>query len=370
MNTTASRLLITASIFAAPFFCTSMAAAQQLADDANPWEFYGDFRWHVEMNDHAPGTVDQHRERIRFRVGANYTFNDEVTTGVRLITGDPDYPNSSNQDLGRSFDSFSVSLDRLFFRYTPTSVPGFTATGGKFENPVFRNPILPDAVWDIDLQPEGLALNWHADDLGGVDSVDFLFAEYAVLEQSSSEEAWSTLLGLRLTKETGDDQRLVFSTNYTFFGDMTPGDSGVLVADLRGNAMVGSELASDFGILDTIVAWHTGNLTFSGEMVNNLRAAEGIGDSGYSLGAAVGTDWGRFHYSFAQMEQDAVMTLVSQDDSLLPTNHKTHVIGWSKPFSERMVVQFSTHISEPIDLLAGYADSTVYRIRFDVTFSF
>ena len=370
MNTSAPRLLIAASVFAASLFCTSLAAAQQSASEANPWDFYGDFRWHVEMNDRAPGTVDHHRERIRFRLGANYTFNDEVTAGVRLITGNPDYPNSSHQDLGRVFNSFTVSLDRMFFRYTPKSMAGFSATGGKFNNPVFRNPIFADAVWDLDLQPEGLALACHGDNVASVDGVDLLFAQFAMLEQSSAGEAWATLAGLRLTQELSNDSKLVFSSNYTFFGDLTPGDTGIIVADLRGNAMNGTELASDFGILDTIVALHKDNLTFSGEIIHNFRAAEDVGNSGYSLGAGVDTDWGKFYYSFSKMEQDAIMTLVSQDDSLLPTNYKTHVVGWRDSFNEDMVVQLYTLISEPWDLMTGYTDDTVYRIRFDVTISF
>ena len=370
MNTSASRLLIVASIFAAPLFLTNAAAAQQVADETSPWDFYGDFRWHVEMNDRAPGTVDHHRERIRFRAGANYRFSEEVTAGVRLVTGNPDYPNSSHQDLGRVFDSFPVSLDRMFFRYTPTGMPGFTAIGGKFNNPVFRNPLFADAVWDADLQPEGLALNWRWDDLQGVDRVELLFAEYALLEQSSSSDAWTSVVGLRLAKETGDDDLLEFSSNYSFFGDLTPGGSGTILADMRGNAMAGAELASDFHILDNILTFYTGDLTFSAEMINNLSAADGVGDSGYSLGAGMDTDLGKFYYSFTTMEQDAIMTLVSQDDTLLPTNYKTHVVGWREGFGDGMVVQLYTLISEPNELLAGYTDDTVYRIRFDVTFSF
>ncbi|MCP4093545.1 MAG: hypothetical protein GY747_08850 [Planctomycetes bacterium] len=370
MNISASRLLIAASVFAAPLFLTSAATAQQASTEASPWDFYGDFRWHVEMNDRAPGTVDHHRERIRFRAGANYRFNEEVTAGVRLITGNPDYPNSSHQDLGRVFDSFQLSLDRLFFHYTPTDMPYFTATGGKFNNPVFRNPLFADAVWDLDLQPEGLALNWKWDDVGEIDRLEFLFAEYALLEQSNSSDAWTSVAGLRVRKETGKDGLLEFSSNYTFFGDQTPGGSGVILADYRGNAMNGTELASDFHILDKILAFYTGDLTFSAEMINNLSAADGVGDSGFSLGAGMDTDLGKFYYSFTTMEQDAIMTLVSQDDTLLPTNYKTHVVGWREGFGDGMVVQLYTLISEPKEMLAGYTDDTVYRIRFDATFNF
>jgi hypothetical protein len=179
-------------------------------------------------------------------------------------------------------------------------------------------------------------------------------------------------MGVRLTKRTGDDSRLVLNTNYTFFGDLTPGGDLEMFnfATARGNAMNGTEFASDFGILDVIASFYTGNLVFSGEVINNLRAADGLGNTGFSLGAAMTTEWGRFYYSLTEIEQDAIMTLVSQDDTLLPTNYTTHVVGWSRPFGEGMVVQLYTLISEPKDLLAGYADATVYRIRFDVTISF
>lgn len=341
------------------------ASAQQ--EEESRWDFSGDFRLRGEFNDNAPGSVDRHRQRMRFRFGGTFKVDDEITVGARLTTGNADDPNSPYVDLGDVLNSFEISLDRLFVLYTPDAVPGLAMLGGKFGHPMYRNPVYGELVWDADVQPEGFGVAYGcAEGCGPFDSWSIQAATVAVLEQSASEEAWANWIGFNFTSNTSDDSRIEGAMSYTFFGDLTPGGSGLVAGDLRGNSLTGSEATSDYGILDAIVAFHSGNFVVSGEFINNIRAADTVGDTGVAVGAAVKTDAGKFYYQYATIEQDAILTAISQDDLLMATNFNNHMLGWKKPLTERTSLHVWVMASEPNELLAGMLDEMVYRFRIDL----
>jgi len=362
-NSKFSRLAPLAVIAATLFGSSSVQAQEQ---EESRWSFRGDARFRLEFNDNAPGTSDRHRQRLRFRFGGNFIINDELTVGARLTTGNADDPRSPHVDLGNGFHSFQLSLDRLFVQYKPSEVPGLAVLGGKFGNPIYRNPVYGELVWDADIQPEGIAAVFTQNNGTFFDAVGFQVAQLAVLEQSASEESWATLIGANFSKKTGEGQRLDGGISYSFFGDLTPGGSAVLTADLRGNALTGAELTSDFGILDAVLAYHLGGFVISAEAINNIRAADSVGDSGMAIGAAMNTNVGKFYYQFSSIEQDAVLTLISQDDMLSTTNFDNHMLGWKKTLTERTALHIWVMASEPNELLPGSVDETVYRFRIDL----
>lgn len=347
---------------------TAPALAQgSMEQEQSRWDFGGDFRLRAEFNDNAPGTVDRHRQRMRFRFGGTFAVNEEITVGARMITGNADDPNSPHVDLGSVLNSFELSLDRLYVMYTPEEVEGLALLGGKFGHPMYRNPVYGELVWDADVQPEGFAAAYRCDDgFGPVDSFGIQAATVAVLEQSGSEEAWANWLGIDFTSSTGDDSKFDGGLSYTFFGDLTPGGSGAIAGDLIGNSLTGTEATSDYGILDAILAYHSGAMVVSGEFINNIRAADTVGDTGVAVGAALKTDVGKFYYQYATIEQDAVLTAIAQDDMLLATNYNTHMLGWKKGLTERVGLHVWVMASEPNELLAGMVDEMIYRFRVDL----
>ena len=346
---------------------TAPAMAQEsLQQEPSRWTFNGDFRLRGEFNDNAPGTVDRHRQRMRFRFGGTFAVNDEITVGARMITGNADDPNSPHVDLGDVLNSFELSLDRLYVQYTPAEVEGLALLGGKFGHPMYRNPVYGELVWDADVQPEGFAAAYRCDGCGPVDSFGIQAATVAVLEQSGSEEAWAHWLGVDFSSSTGDDSKIDGGLSYTFFGDLTPGGSGAIAGDLSGNSLTGTEATSDYGILDAILAYHSGALIVSGEFINNIRAADTVGDTGVAVGAALKTDAGKFYYQYATIEQDAILTAISQDDMLLATNYNSHMLGWKKGLTERVGLHVWVMASEPNELLAGMVDEMIYRFRVDL----
>jgi len=373
-NPLAKPLLLASSVIAAAALSSTAAAQGEtfITEELTKWSMSGDFRFRLESNDNS-SAVDRHRQRMRFRLGAKYQFNERVLLGVRGTTGNPDDPNSPHVDIGNVFNSFDFSIDRLYFEYTPEEVAGLKVIGGKFASPITRNPVYGEVLWDADVQPEGLALVYGCDDGCGIFSSMRLYgAQLAVLEQGGGEEAWASLVGLDLSKQTGDSSSVMFGMSYSFFGDLTPdGSTGQITGDLSGNAMVGSELASDYGILDVVAAWNVSDPVFSAEMINNLRAADDVGDSGLVLGAAVKTDNGKFYYSFINVEQDAVLTAFAQDDFLFATNHDSHVVGWKLPLTENSGLHVWAMASAPNDPdVTTAVDDTVYRFRVDWNLNF
>lgn len=344
-----------------------LAAAPATAQGDGEWSFESNARFRAEFNDNAPGTKDRHRQRLRLRFGANYRFNSELLVGARVTTGNPDDPRSPYVDLGDGFNSEDITLDRLFFQYTPEAIPGLAVVGGKFGPPVYRNPIYGNLVWDEDVQPEGLGAIYSWSDCMGFDEFHVTAGQLAALEQAAGENAWATLVEVGGHINAGDDATFSGAAAYFFYGDLTPSGSAALAADLRGNSLTGSELTSDYGVLDVNLAYENEDLIFSGEFIQNQRADSSVGDTGFAVGAALKTQKGKFYYQYASIEQDAILTAFSNDDMIMATNFNNHMAGWKTPLSDQVDLHIWVMAQEPNEILAGVIDEMVYRIRFDVT---
>lgn len=347
--------------FAIPaIFCmqATSAAAQQAED--SPWKFFGDARLRHESNDMMAPTPDRHRERAFIRFNGIYTYSDELEMGVRATTGDANN-NHPWFDLGSgALSKIGFHLDRLYLRYQPEFVDGGTMWVGKFGNPVKRNPIYGDIVNDNDAQQEGVVFELQSGDLGPFDQSKWQLGQVAVLEQATGEDAFYTMLSWSGVNQIDEQQKFELTSTYYFFNDLTPDDSGVFLN--TANHRTGSDFTSDFGILETIAAYHFDDYILTGEYVKNLRAADGVGDNGWALGALMKTKHGKFYYQYQVLEQDAVHAYFAQDDFLYPTNHATHLVGWKKPLANGMLFHVWGMASK-LDESFGAPNETVTRIR-------
>jgi len=107
--------------------------------------FYGD-NYHAET-----------RYRVRARLGLNANVSDEVAATVRLASGDPNDPISTNQTLSNTFTRKPFNLDWAYMTIKPGKTfglePGWgQIVLGKFGLQVARESEL---IWDDDLSPEG-----------------------------------------------------------------------------------------------------------------------------------------------------------------------------------------------------------------------
>jgi hypothetical protein len=139
------------------------AKTAKLPDYLNMFTPFGDVRFRYEGQFNQPHLADQdvtanNRLRIRARVGMRFAYSDELAATVRIASGNPNDPISTNQTLTGNFTPFSVNLDWAYLTVAPGNTfgirPGLiTVNGGKFPNPMFRTDEL---VFDDDLSPEGL----------------------------------------------------------------------------------------------------------------------------------------------------------------------------------------------------------------------
>ncbi len=150
--------------------CAGMVGAQSNAPAApapKTWadslSFKGDLRYRFEdiqddsKKDSDGDTYTRERNRIRARLGAEAKVNANLKAGLELSTGQAD-PVSGNQTLGDGFGKKEMRLslayaDYNFFGEKPYELH---AIAGKMKNPFLTLP--DDLVWDGDVTPEGVAV--------------------------------------------------------------------------------------------------------------------------------------------------------------------------------------------------------------------
>ena len=331
------------------------------AQQEDPWSIYGDARVRAEFND-TEGGSDRHRMRMRLRAGAKYQASDSLLFNFRLVTGNSDDPNSVHQDAGDVFNTFNVSLDRLHFDWSMSEHVNMVF--GKFGNPIFRNPVYGELVWDGDVSPEGVAFVSEYDDF------NFSFGQYAVAENTNdqADDAWMSVASI--DTDIGD---FTVGGSYSFYGNMN--GKGIADGDNRTNAVNpvdGDSFISDFGIADIVLAYNLDNITLSAELIENLRAADSVDSSGIAIGLSMKTEGGdKFYISHQSIDQDAVFTGFSQDDTLgQASNYEGQMLGYKTMLDNGLGMHVWGMAITPLDTAIAGFDNTEYRFRVDFNLSF
>lgn len=133
---------------------TSRANESKLRQLGN-FSFSGDFRYRYEPFFGGPsnGSLERQRQRFRLRFNANAKFNDEISGGLTLASGDLNDPISTNQTLTSILTRKPIELDKAFLQYNPKWFKPLTLTGGKFAYTWYRTEL----TLDNDLNPEGIS---------------------------------------------------------------------------------------------------------------------------------------------------------------------------------------------------------------------
>ena len=116
----------------------------------------GDTRLRHETIEVDPGG-DVSRERYRARLALDTDLAEPLTLHVRFATGTGD-PVSTNLNFGESFTLDDVQLDRAYLEWRTSDAARVFA--GKMKNPLYR-PGDTSLNWDSDLNPEGVAADFH-----------------------------------------------------------------------------------------------------------------------------------------------------------------------------------------------------------------
>ncbi len=366
--------------------CDWCAKEIKLPGNTCVMSFFGDFRLRHESIYITGPTHNRHRERLRFRFGANFEISEELTVGFRARSGNGDDPNSPHHTFSNAFDSINFNLDRAFAKYNPYWAPSLTVYGGKFGNPMVMNPVYGELVWDADINPEGLAFVWEGENARAV------VGGYVVDERNGGAPVAfedTTLITAQISgsREIDSNSSISGALGYYYYSNLTPNGTTTSLADnnfeRRGNLMVGApELyASDFEILDAYMAYDTTircvPVVISGEYIKN-DAAINNEDEGYAVGVAAGSTsepGGRqFFYQYQDIEQEAVFAGFVNDDFPYATNYHGHVIGMNQKLGKATVVRIWALNSERSSLDASptdrFPDSSRWTFRADMNIKF
>ncbi|HZW90766.1 MAG TPA: putative porin, partial [Myxococcaceae bacterium] len=136
----------------------------------------------------------RNRERLRARLGLKTTFSDELSATLRVTSGDPNNPISTNEDLTGDFTRKHVNLDWAFLTFSPGASFGIrpgavSLTGGKFPNPIFR---VGEMVFDEDLSPEGASETFQLlpKPMGAFDQIKVYALQWTFAEVSNGPDGW------------------------------------------------------------------------------------------------------------------------------------------------------------------------------------
>lgn len=270
---------------------------------------------------------DRFRGRVRLRVAAGAKVNEDFDVGVRLATGNPSEPVTTNQTFGQWGTRKPVTIDRAFAVYHPSAIPALRVGAGKFAYPVR----LTSMIWDDDLNWEG-AYEQLGTSRGGIDfrltavqsqmnelrlSKDsYLFVESAELRLATGR--YRTGLTVSSLKFTNPDPLAIDIDKNVINARST----NLLERDASGSV---TGYASGFNLIDVVadVAVETGRagypLKATADFVRNLDASTGE-DSGIWIEAQYGEARtpGSYlvGYTFARIEQDAALGAFVYDDML------------------------------------------------------
>ena len=345
---------------------------------------YGDFRYRYEYIDAEGSSSDQHRNRIRARVGLEGKVNDEMSYNVRIASGSSD-PVSTNATLDGGFSSKDIWLDRAYLQWDPASMSGWTFLFGKMGNPFFKvggNQL----VWDDDLNPEGIAAQYAAklNDTTGL----FVNGGGMWVEESSSN-ADASLWGIQagLEHALNDDSKLTWGGSYYKYGNVKDSKTFYDVEDGFGNSHYTITNADgvdeafymyDYALVEAFAAYDTKigktPASFYGDYVVNT--ASGVSeDTGWLIGTKLGNaknpgTWG-FGYEYRDLENDAVVGVFTDSDFIGGgTGGKGHKFNASYAIAKNATLGATYFMSQRDSDGDGSIDNDYDRFQFDLQVKF
>ncbi|MBV6416758.1 MAG: hypothetical protein CMLOHMNK_01373 [Steroidobacteraceae bacterium] len=329
----------------------------------------GDLRIRSQ-GDYASDTPDHLSGQVRGRLGVTYTANDVVSIGARLVTGNPDDPNSTDVQLSNFDDDFDVSLDQAYVQF---NLGDLKLYGGKMPQPFVRTEL----VWDGDVNPQGVsAVYRHALSDGSAFRANGLF--FIIDERAVAAD--STMLGAQFGYDTRTLGKWKLDASVAYYdyklGSVAGADSG----DLRSNLLnPDGTYRSDFELGDVIIGatWNGAGerwpLRIVGDFVRNFGAATDA-DTGYGADFTIGRaskvhDW-RVTYGYSIAETDAVLAAFSHDNIALGTNYRLHALTLDYvPFPKTMLSAIWYHY-QPYESTPTLGKDWIERLRLAFAVSF
>lgn len=400
----------------------------------NRFRFTGDIRVRGEgfihdYNGCAAPCNDRWRARVRARLGIEGTLNQNFIGGLAIATGtiangNPTFtdPVSTNETLTSFYERKAIGLDRAYLTWQPQRWKWMTATGGKFAANWQKTVI----TFDNDLNPEGFTMRL-ARDLPTpflknvtVQPVLLLYNEvsggpdsHAVGGQVSTRwqlNRWMTLTpSYMLLNWNGSDAIAQAASpvtlpnpNTTAVGTPTATPTAQPPRVINANAFTNASavagtganqrrvFVSDFMYSDLVATlaiktpWARFPVTVVGEYLDNLRARNSQGQAGYfdiAVGQTRNKNDIQFGYSFARIEQDAVISQFNESDYRAGTNVAQHRTFFNWAVAPNTVASYTLFVGRTLDtrlqnaarlsgIAVGQQEPFLKRMQMDIVYRF
>ncbi|HSD09980.1 MAG TPA: putative porin [Candidatus Binatia bacterium] len=373
--------------------------------------FFGDVRIRNESF-FQDGSPDRIRQRFRLRFGAKVKPTDEIETGFKLSSGNPDDPISNNQTFTDEFTPKELNIANAYIKLTPYKSiglqrPWVTLMGGKFDQPMYVPPTPNQLVFDPDLTPEGFyeSLKVVDEKEGFLRTLALNLGQFIFQENSNTGEAaiygfqgvgtaalgdalWTVGVAdyhyvdpssIAVARNTNSSLTI---TNFVTLSDGTvvggkPVSPGT---DAEGNPITITKFNSAFNDLDvaTDVLIPTGMPAFPlrvfGDFVDNTETSSD--DMGYQGGVTIGAsrDPGDFFFTYAYeyLETDAVVSAFTNSDYGRSggTNTKAHILQSGYTLTKNLSFLSTAWIDTPVDKVSGRNSNTDVRWQVDAIAKF
>lgn len=345
-------------------------------------EWSGDLRGRVEnfwfdRDDLGGDAGNRTRLRYRLRLGGVATINDWLKAGFRIASGELDHLDrgdhrSTNRTLGKDddFGLDSIFIDRAYLEMRPPAgflpeAQGVTARFGKVANPFLWDHGKDYMLWDNDINPEGVSLQWRGD-LNEVVGL-YLNTGYFVIDENSGSKD-PHVIGVQggVTLRPGSHLELgarlsgyaFRSLNSGFFARAAASGSTV---DLADDSIEAGELAA-YLRWDGIVDWP---VLVYGHYAHNFSAEDALAsgeDAGWGVGVEVGDKrrWLKLGAGYYQIEADFWPGQYVDSDIFDGfTNRKAWTFYGSREILPRTDLNVTLFLSEDLETrLPGFAVST------------
>jgi hypothetical protein len=337
------------------------ATATAVAQQPPAPRFNGDFRVRYEYTTSGNGSLALGREVVRMRAGITYPVRPDMTVRVRLATGDPDDPNSTDVTLSSFVNDLAVSLDVASVEFTR---PHWAAFAGKFTNPFQYTEL----VWDGDVNPQGVAGRVMLGDKAKLT----LTGLYFIVDQQANNLS-SDMGGGQATLSAPAGTRWKVSGSVGYYDYRIRSLATAGSGDTRSNRLApgGAAYLSDFDLLDVLVA-----VDYSG--LGERYPLRVVGDYVKNSGATdLNTGWGadvflgksqtkgdlRYRYGFGVAETDAVLAAFSHDNTTLGTNYEIHTLSVDAVPLSGLFLNATLYYYRPHEVGAGVARDFQKRLR-------
>jgi hypothetical protein len=404
----------------------------KLPDWLNRTSFFGDIRYrhkgfyNSELQANNP---TRNRERIRARLGLGIDLSPELSAQLRIVTGDPNDPISTNQTLTDLFTRKPINPDWAFIKASPWQIfgldkmtgsekPMLSITAGKQPVPLFR-PGGSELVFDSDLSPEGVSeditlwdrpggfvrnfkitsLQWSIKEISNSSATQlfnpadaWMFGGQAQLSVVPTDSSTLTLFlgdyGFQrldvIARERNQNSSLQMTNNVDLFNGTVVGGRPVSPSSCSSPFTApgcikgfegGFNILNAGAQLDVPTPWKNFPLSFFFNFAHNTQAATNA-DSGYWLGFRIGQVKNkgdlRFTYDWAYTQTDAVLSVFSYSD--FGKNGGTNVTGsfitLDYVLFPHVTLTVKNHFVNFIDRPGGFHNPTQMRLQVDTVLAF